>query len=162
MARAGLSDHVTCVTFDACELNVASAAQALGTEELDAASAANTLGTHEPFDVVFVDAPCSGSGTLRRHPEIAWSLKPEDVASLSALQLNMLRAAASWVRPGGLLCYATCSVFKSEDEDVVETFLGEASGQGFEQEDRTFFSSPRRGGPDGHYCAFLRRNANEG
>jgi 16S rRNA (cytosine967-C5)-methyltransferase len=162
MARAGLSDHVTCVTFDACELNVASAAQALGTEELDAASAANTLGTHEPFDVVFVDAPCSGSGTLRRHPEIAWSLKPEDVASLSALQLNMLRAAASWVRPGGLLCYATCSVFKSEDEDVVEAFLSEASGQGFEQEDRTFFSLPRRGEPDGHFCAFLRRNANEG
>jgi 16S rRNA (cytosine967-C5)-methyltransferase len=74
----------------------------------------------------------------------------------------MLRAAASWVRPGGLLCYATCSVFKSEDEDVVEAFLSEASGQGFEQEDRTFFSLPRRGEPDGHFCAFLRRNAKEG
>ncbi|MBO7673410.1 MAG: hypothetical protein J6S63_00215, partial [Atopobiaceae bacterium] len=64
MERAGLSDCVRCVTFDA--------------RELDQPSAADAIGTHEPFDVVFVDAPCSGVGTLRRHPEIAWALTPND------------------------------------------------------------------------------------
>lgn len=148
MARAGLSGCVASVTFDACKLSDPSAAAALEASG--------------PFDVVLVDAPCSGSGTLRRHPEIAWSLKPEDITSLGAIQLNMLRAAAGWVRPGGLLCYATCSVFKGEDEDVVEAFLTDACGQGFKQEDRTFLSTPRLGGPDGHFCAFLRRSVKEG
>lgn len=73
-------------------------------------------------DLVFVDAPCSGSGTWRRHPEAAWRLAPEDVTRLAALQATILPRAASLVRPGGRLIYATCSLFAEENEAVAAGF----------------------------------------
>lgn len=89
------------------------------------------------FDVVFVDAPCSGTGTLRRHPEIAAALEPSaldsrNAGSLPALQLELLEAAAGRVGEGGWLLYATCSVLTEENEDVVEAFLRSPVGRGFE------------------------------
>lgn len=88
------------------------------------------------FDLVLVDAPCSGVGTLRRHPEIAWSLERQALAwegerSLPTLQLELLRAAASRVAPGGTLVYTTCSFMAVEDEDVVERFLSTSEGASF-------------------------------
>lgn len=92
-----------------------------------------------PFDVVLVDAPCSGVGTIRRHPEVAWSLarksvqlKSGDVAELPRLQLELLQAAAHCVRPGGTLVYATCSFLREEDEDVLKRFLLEGIGTNFD------------------------------
>jgi len=92
------------------------------------------------FDVVFVDAPCSGTGTLRRHPEITWSLEPGAVdptrdGALPALQRRILCASASRVRRGGSLCYATCSLLAEEDERVVEAFLAGDVGADFELAD---------------------------
>lgn len=68
----------------------------------------------EPFDAVLLDAPCSATGTLRRHPDIAWSKQPDDIARLVALQERLLAAAARIVRPGGLVVYATCSLQPEE------------------------------------------------
>ena len=72
------------------------------------------------FDLVLVDAPCSGTGTLRRHPEIKWRLEPRRIDELAALQRRLLAAAAELVAPTGLLIYATCSVEAEENEQVVE------------------------------------------
>ena len=134
----------------------------------------------EKFDHILVDAPCSGSGTLRRHPEITWSLTPQSVASCAELQLAMLKSVAERVAEGGQLTYATCSVLREEDEDVVEAFLASPQGADFEvvalpdvpdASDvaavdamsklatpagfmRTY---PAPGACDGHFCAVLRK-----
>jgi 16S rRNA (cytosine967-C5)-methyltransferase len=76
------------------------------------------------FDRVLVDAPCTGTGTLRHNPEIRWRLKPENIRELSAVQSRILSEAARVVRRGGRLVYSTCSVEREENEAVVEAFLG--------------------------------------
>ncbi len=73
-------------------------------------------------DLVFVDAPCSGSGAWRRRPEDAWRLKPDEVERLHALQLRILAQAAPLVKPGGRLAYVTCSVLTRENEAVADAF----------------------------------------
>lgn len=75
------------------------------------------------FDAVLLDVPCTGTGTLRRHPDGKWRLRPEDLASLEALQREILDAAADVVKPGGVLVYATCSLEPEENEAQVEAFL---------------------------------------
>ncbi|HVC00056.1 MAG TPA: 16S rRNA (cytosine(967)-C(5))-methyltransferase RsmB [Candidatus Dormibacteraeota bacterium] len=80
------------------------------------------------FDRVLVDAPCSGTGTLARNPEIRWRLRPEDIADLAGRQARILRNALSVLSPGGRLVYATCSVEPEENEGVVRTVIGETSG----------------------------------
>ena len=77
----------------------------------------------EPFDAVLLDAPCSATGTVRRHPEIAWTKTPEDIAKLAGLQSRLLDKAASLVRPGGRLVYCTCSLEPEEGEAQVAAFL---------------------------------------
>ena len=84
-----------------------------------------TADLEERADLVFVDAPCTGSGTWRRHPEAAWRLTPETIARLAALQAAILARAARLVAPGGRLLYATCSVFEAENRAVARAF-GEA------------------------------------
>ncbi len=73
-------------------------------------------------DLVFVDAPCSGAGTWRRHPEGAWRITAETVARLAELQAAILARASKLVKPGGRLAYATCSVLTLENEGVAEAF----------------------------------------
>jgi 16S rRNA (cytosine967-C5)-methyltransferase len=75
------------------------------------------------FDRILVDAPCSGTGTLARNPEIKWRLKPGALADLHERQLAILSAALTHVAPGGRLIYSTCSLEKEENEDVIETAL---------------------------------------
>ncbi len=77
----------------------------------------------ERFDRVLVDAPCSGSGTWRRNPDQKWNVTLQDIQELSELQKNLLEGAASLVKPGGALVYATCSLLGEENEDVAHTFL---------------------------------------
>jgi 16S rRNA (cytosine967-C5)-methyltransferase len=77
-------------------------------------------------DRVLVDAPCSGTGTLRRNPDIRW--RPLDLPALTAGQRAILAAAATLVRPGGRLVYATCSLLREENEAVVEAFLVDQPG----------------------------------
>ncbi len=80
-------------------------------------------------DLVFVDAPCSGSGTWRRRPEDAWRLKADEVERLHALQVRILGQAAQLVKPGGRLVYVTCSMLTRENEASVDAF--EAAHPGF-------------------------------
>jgi 16S rRNA (cytosine967-C5)-methyltransferase len=77
------------------------------------------------IDVVFVDAPCTGSGTWRRHPDTKWRLTPEQLARRMAEQDKALRAAASFVKPGGRMIYVTCSFLVEENEDRLAAFLAE-------------------------------------
>ena len=83
------------------------------------------------FDLVFLDAPCSGLGTLRRHPEIRWRLKLEEIVEMARLQLSLLRALAGRVSPGGTLAYATCTVTHVECNGVVKAFLESEEGADF-------------------------------
>jgi 16S rRNA (cytosine967-C5)-methyltransferase len=75
------------------------------------------------FDAVLVDAPCSGLGTLRRHPELRWRRRPEDLDRLATLQGELLATVAPLVRPGGVLVYAVCTPMRAETDDVVAAFL---------------------------------------
>lgn len=79
------------------------------------------------IDRVLVDAPCSGLGTLRRNPDLKWRQTPQSVAELVLKQTSILRSAARLVKPGGRLIYATCSILREENEDIVSTFLAERS-----------------------------------
>lgn len=82
----------------------------------------------EPFDAVLLDAPCSATGTIRRHPDVAWTKQPEDVAKLAALQARLLDQAARLTKPGGRLVYCTCSLERDEGEAQIEAFLARNDG----------------------------------
>jgi 16S rRNA (cytosine967-C5)-methyltransferase len=77
----------------------------------------------QPFDRILIDAPCSGFGTLRSHPEIKWNRGEADIKRLSELQEKILVNAASNLKPGGVLVYSTCTLIDDENERVVKTFL---------------------------------------
>ena len=80
------------------------------------------------FDRILADVPCSGTGTLTRHPEIKWRLKPEDLADLQFRQIAILRSALGQLAVGGRLVYSTCSLEREENEAVVEAALDGAAG----------------------------------
>ncbi len=121
------------------------------------------------FDRVFIDAPCSGLGTLRRHADIRWRLRPETIDEQAALDGRLLASAAAHVAPGGILAYATCTITHEENADAVDQFLATEAGSAFEVIpyenpelgiERPFFSIPLEpGGPDAHFLALLRRKA---
>lgn len=80
------------------------------------------------FDAVFVDAPCSGTGTIRHNPEIRYRLAPDDFFRFAGRQLSILGNAAALVAPGGSLIYSTCSLEPEENEDVVKSFMATCRG----------------------------------
>ena len=100
------------------------------------------------FDRILVDAPCSGTGTLARNPEIKWRLNPADILDLQGRQVAILRNALAQLAPGGLLVYSTCSLEHEENEDVVE-----ASGATVVE---TMRRIPGRDPGDGFFAAVLR------
>jgi 16S rRNA (cytosine967-C5)-methyltransferase len=119
------------------------------------------------MDLVFADAPCTGSGVWRRHPDAKWRLSPEQLVRRMAEQDAVLDSAATFVRAGGRLVFVTCSLFVEENEDRVAAFVARAldflvepaagvadehlTGQGFLR------LTPRRAGTDGFFVAVLRR-----
>lgn len=107
------------------------------------------------FDAVLVDAPCTGLGTLRRHPEIRWRRQPIDLLGAASDQREILRAAASHVRPGGALVYAVCSPEPEEGEEVISAFLRESPSFRLE---RTLLTAPPAHEEDAHYAAVLRKH----
>ena len=129
------------------------------------------LGFMRQADAVLIDAPCSGFGTLRRHPDIRWNKTLDQVRALSEIQYRLLKNAARHIKPGGILVYSTCSIEPMENEAVVEKFLTDypmwtvenaqqflpevppsiITPQGFVQ---TF---PHEHGVDGAFAARLRR-----
>lgn len=78
----------------------------------------------EPFDAILLDAPCTASGIVRRHPDVRWLRRPGDSAQLAQTQARLLDRLWPLLREGGQLLYCTCSVFRSEGEAVVQAFLG--------------------------------------
>ncbi|ELR96953.1 16S rRNA (cytosine(967)-C(5))-methyltransferase [Gloeocapsa sp. PCC 73106] len=78
-------------------------------------------------DRVLVDAPCSGNGTLHKRPDLRWRQTPEEIPNLVALQRQILNQAATWVKPGGKLVYATCTLNPPENEDIIQSFLANHS-----------------------------------
>jgi 16S rRNA (cytosine967-C5)-methyltransferase len=75
------------------------------------------------FDRILVDAPCTGLGTLHRHPEAKWRQKPEELPRLQRLQLALLKNVCSWLKPEGVLVYSTCTMAREENDSVLEAFL---------------------------------------
>ena len=76
-----------------------------------------------PFDAILLDAPCTASGIVRRHPDVRWLRRETDIDQLAAIQKNLLQQLWPLVKPGGRLLYCTCSVFKAEGENQVKTFV---------------------------------------
>ncbi len=127
-----------------------------------------------PVDVVLLDAPCSGTGTLARHPDARWRLTSEGIDDMAALQTRMLDAAAELVRLDGLLVYSTCTLEPEENEDRVSDFLARHGGfsieptdavdrtnrhEGFVDSEGYLRVEPWRSGYDGSFAARLRRVA---
>ncbi len=154
LARTGLAARVEVVTADA-----------------------RTFTPAEPFPFVLLDAPCTATGTIRRHPDVPWRRKPGDVARMAALQDELLDAAVRALAPEGRLVYAVCSLQPEEGEARVDAFLRRHPGLAVEPirpEElaglpatvtaagfvRTFPSDPaERGGMDGFFVARFRRLA---
>jgi 16S rRNA (cytosine967-C5)-methyltransferase len=120
-------------------------------------------------DLVLVDAPCTGTGTLRRHPDARWRLKPDDPARMAAVQARLLHGAADAVAPGGLLVYSTCTLEPEENEGVVDAFLATRSDFTLEPPPGERFTGPCddtgalrvlpwQTGTDGAFAARLRRS----
>lgn len=102
---------------------------------------------------VLVDAPCSGSGTLRRHPELRWRLDEAELTRLPPLQASLLARGAGLVKPGGWLVYATCSALARENENIVDAFLAEHPEYARAKDDLRV--GPDTHGTDGLYVAAL-------
>lgn len=141
------------------------------------ADAVEWPGAGEGFDGILVDAPCTSTGTIRRHPDVAWLRQEADIAPLAALQERLLQKAASLLKPGGMLVYCTCSLEPEEGEHAISTLLStepalrrvpveasEVAGLSdiitAEGDLRTLpchlpHSDPRLGGLDGFYAARL-------
>ncbi len=107
-----------------------------------------------PWDLILVDAPCSGSGAWRRQPEAKWALDAARLSALQEIQSQVLSEAAAILAPGGRLAYATCSVLKAENEDRIDAFLAQA-GAGWVQEVARRLSV--LDGGDGFFWSHLKR-----
>jgi 16S rRNA (cytosine967-C5)-methyltransferase len=123
-----------------------------------------------PYDRILVDAPCSGLGTLRSHPEIKWHRDNGDIERLSRLQLKIVNRLASYLKTGGALVYSTCTLTQAENEQVTESFL--TQHKEFELEDAAgylpeearslvrgsyFMALPHRHNTDGFFAARMRK-----
>jgi 16S rRNA (cytosine967-C5)-methyltransferase len=102
------------------------------------------------FDRILVDAPCSGTGTLGRNPEIKWRLRPEDLADLHSRQTALFTRALAALKPGGRLVYSTCSLEPEENEEVVDSVLAGGSAC------PTILRIPGRDPGDGFFAAVIK------
>ncbi len=108
------------------------------------------------MDWVLVDAPCTGTGTLRRNPEMKWKFTQDMLTRLLGQQRMIFEKALSYVRPGGRIVYGTCSLFKSENQDQIEHFLDTYPLQ---REENCFQSLPTKDGMDGFFGVVLKSTA---
>jgi 16S rRNA (cytosine967-C5)-methyltransferase len=126
MQLAAAGWHVTAVDSNARRLERLD--ENLSRTGLSATTVIAKLQDYRPeqvFNAVLLDAPCSATGTFRRHPDVLHRIGLADIAALAALQRDLLARAAAWVRPGGLLVYATCSLEPQEGEEIASAFLAD-------------------------------------
>ncbi|MBR3182541.1 MAG: antitermination protein NusB [Eggerthellaceae bacterium] len=116
------------------------------------------------FDMVFIDAPCSGLGTLRRHQDIRWRIEQDKIDELADTGLELLKSAASHVTDGGSIVYATCTVTYAENNGVVKRFLESDEGANFALATiagkACFASKLTQGSPDAHFAAKFTKKRN--
>jgi 16S rRNA (cytosine967-C5)-methyltransferase len=123
---------------------------------------------YEDFDKILIDAPCTGSGNFRRHPESRWNKSEEMLKDLTKLQLSILKRAAAYVRKGGVIVYSTCSIFKEENMDIVYAFLefdpdfiiepsSDVLIEPFRNQDGSYSVIPGVHGHEGAFAVRLRR-----
>jgi 16S rRNA (cytosine967-C5)-methyltransferase len=158
--------------FDVARSRLARVLETRSRLHLSRLHVAQTDSTRPPIsaaEVVLLDAPCTGTGTLARHPDGRWRLDVGDLEILTGLQHRLLEAAAKTLAPGGLLVYATCSLEPEENEEQVEAFLNRHDDFRLEAPGEDRLSSellgangelrilPQRHGMDGAYAARLRR-----
>lgn len=105
------------------------------------------------MDWVFVDVPCSGSGTLRRNPDLKWKFSPETLNRLVEEQRKILTEALAYLSPNGKIVYATCSILPQENEQQLDFFEQDL---GLDLMSRPFRSYPTEGGMDGFFGAVLK------
>jgi 16S rRNA (cytosine967-C5)-methyltransferase len=179
LALAGAS--VAAVDISKTRLKTLSANLArLGLAATTVAADAATWSPEERFDAVLLDAPCSSTGTIRRHPDIPYLKSPKDIADLAVLQARLLDNATALLKPGGTLVYSTCSLELEEGEAQIAALLARNSGvqvdpilpgEVFARPDwlqppgflRTFpyqleLGTPEWSGMDGFFAARLKRN----
>lgn len=159
IAAAG---HAT-TALDRSESRLARLRQNLARTGLEAAiTVADVLGytPGEPFDAVLLDAPCSATGTFRRHPEVLLRASERIIRESAELQGRLLSAAALWVRPGGTLVYAVCSLEPAEGEDIIAAFLASHAHYTLAEQRRVLPGELEgQGGMDGFFTARLVRGA---
>ena len=136
--------------------------------------------TDELFDAILLDAPCSSTGTVRRHPDVLWTKTPEDITRLTQVQANLLRHAISLVKPDGIIVFSNCSLNREEGEDMAQAIIAEGvlkpepfkpeelkgmeqliDGQGFLRSTPADLPNPepKLAGLDGFFAARFRRPA---
>ncbi|MEF1255225.1 MULTISPECIES: 16S rRNA (cytosine(967)-C(5))-methyltransferase RsmB [unclassified Vibrio] len=116
----------------------------------------------EQFDRILLDAPCSATGVIRRHPDIKWLRRADDIAALAELQSEILDAMWQQLKPGGTLVYATCSITPQENKEQVKAFLARTSDaqlQGSDVSNPGRQILPGEEDMDGFYYAILTKNA---
>jgi 16S rRNA (cytosine967-C5)-methyltransferase len=124
----------------------------------------------QSFDRILVDAPCSGTGVIRRHPDIRLLRRPEDISSLATLQLDILRGLWPLLKPNGVLLYVTCSILPEENSDVIGAFVEQTRDAALQPLDVEWglpagggrLLLPSAGGPDGLFFARLTRRPSTG
>lgn len=117
---------------------------------------ATSYSMSDEFDVVFVDAPCSGLGTIRKHREVRWRLTPSDIKNLHNLNIAILNNMSNCVKDGGLLIYSTCTITYAENMGVIEEFLKSEAGSAFCLE--SLLREPiLTDSCDAHFCVSLRK-----
>lgn len=129
---------------------------AISAIEIADASNPDLFALNNMFTTVFLDAPCSGLGTLRRHPEIKNRFNPQTSEELSLLQLNMVKAASHKVNQNGYLVYATCTISDLENSHVVHAFLASKEGKDFKLVN-SFQTVLTEHGSDAHFCAIMQK-----
>ena len=116
--------HVTAVDKSAGRLaRLKGNLERLGLTAETATADALTFASDKTFDAVLLDTPCTATGTIRRHPDILFLKRDDDVQALAGLQAKLLAHAARFVKPGGMLVYCTCSLEPEEGEDQIAAFL---------------------------------------
>ena len=127
----------------------------------DATSLSNFASDY--YDSIFIDAPCSGLGTLRRHADIRWRVSEKHINNFASTGLTILKEASRLVKPGGSITYATCTVFSKENEQVIKDFLASQEGIDFscshiELISDLFSDSLNSPAFDSHFICMLTKN----